>query len=99
MADGTEGAQKLITFGNLKDGLIRGTKFDRTAAVSYTHLDVYKRQASDPSRILSGYGLAEGIFSGCNSLYQWFPAPYGKEYEYFQTGDYAYGSNDDRNYL
>ena len=26
-------------------------------------------------------------------------APYGKEYEYFQTGDYAYGSNDDRNYL
>ena len=31
MADGTEGSQKLITFGNLKDGLIRGTKFDRTA--------------------------------------------------------------------
>ena len=25
MADGTEGSQKLITFGNLKDGLIRGT--------------------------------------------------------------------------
>ena len=31
MADGTEDPQKLITFGNLKDGLIRGTKFDRTA--------------------------------------------------------------------
>lgn len=31
MADGTEGSHKLITFGNLKDGLIRGTKFDRTA--------------------------------------------------------------------
>ena len=27
------------------------------------------------------------------------PAPYGKEYEYFQTGDYAYGSNDDRDYF
>ena len=34
MADGTEGSQKLITFGNLKDGLIRGTKFDRTAEQS-----------------------------------------------------------------
>ena len=31
MADGTEGSQKLITFGNLKYGLIRGTKFDQTA--------------------------------------------------------------------
>ena len=31
MADGTESSQNLITFGNLKDGLIRGTKFDRTA--------------------------------------------------------------------
>ena len=26
--------------------------------------------ASNPSCILSGYGLAEGIFAGCNSLYQ-----------------------------
>ena len=26
--------------------------------------------ASDPSCILPGYGLAEGILSGCNSLYQ-----------------------------
>ena len=31
MADGTESSQNLITFGNLKDGLIRGTKFDQTA--------------------------------------------------------------------
>lgn len=31
MADGTESSSNLITFGNLKDGLIRGTKFDRTA--------------------------------------------------------------------
>ena len=31
MADGTESSTNLITFGNLKDGLIRGTKFDRTA--------------------------------------------------------------------
>ena len=26
--------------------------------------------ASNPSRILPGYGLAEGILSGCNSLHQ-----------------------------
>ena len=31
MADGAEISRKQITFGNLKDGLIRGTKFDRTA--------------------------------------------------------------------
>ena len=31
MADGTEISQNQITFGNLKDGLIRGTKFDRAA--------------------------------------------------------------------
>ena len=31
MSDGTESSPNLITFGNLKDGLIRGTKFDRTA--------------------------------------------------------------------
>ncbi|MFQ9395487.1 MAG: DUF3786 domain-containing protein [Lachnospiraceae bacterium] len=31
MADGTRRLTKLITFGNLKDGLIRGSKFDRTA--------------------------------------------------------------------
>lgn len=31
MTDGTELSQNQITFGNLKDGLIRGTKFDRTA--------------------------------------------------------------------
>ena len=31
MADGIEISQNQITFGNLKDGLIRGTKFDRAA--------------------------------------------------------------------
>lgn len=31
LADGTEESGKMITFGNLKDGLIRGTKFDHTA--------------------------------------------------------------------
>ena len=31
MADGAEISRKQITFGSLKDGLIRGTKFDRTA--------------------------------------------------------------------
>lgn len=30
MADGTENTGQWITFGNLKDGLIRGTKFDQT---------------------------------------------------------------------
>ena len=30
MTDGTEGSQKLITFGNLNDGLIGGTKIDLT---------------------------------------------------------------------
>ena len=31
LADGAEETGHLITFGNLKDGLIRGTKFDHTA--------------------------------------------------------------------
>lgn len=31
LADGTEESKQLITFGNLKDGLIRGTKFDHVA--------------------------------------------------------------------
>ncbi len=31
IADGTQLSDEMITFGNLKDGLIRGTKFDRTA--------------------------------------------------------------------
>ena len=31
LADGTEESQLLITFGNLKDGLLRGTKFDHAA--------------------------------------------------------------------
>ena len=31
IADGTPLSDEMITFGNLKDGLIRGTKFDRTA--------------------------------------------------------------------
>ena len=31
LADGTEESQRMITFGNLKDGLIRGTKFDHAA--------------------------------------------------------------------
>lgn len=31
MADGTPVQQELLTFGNLKDGLIRGTRFDHTA--------------------------------------------------------------------
>lgn len=31
IADGTPLSGEMITFGNLKDGLIRGTKFDRTA--------------------------------------------------------------------
>lgn len=30
LGDGTPASEELITFGNLKDGLIRGTKFDRT---------------------------------------------------------------------
>lgn len=30
LADGVEASNELITFGNLKDGLIRGTKFDHT---------------------------------------------------------------------
>ena len=47
MADGTEGAQKLITFGNLKDGLIRGTKFDRTAEQKLEKL----LQDKDPEKI------------------------------------------------
>ena len=41
MADGTEGSQKLITFGNLKDGLIRGTRFDRTAEQKMCIRDSY----------------------------------------------------------
>ena len=40
MADGTEGSQKLITFGNLKDGLIRGTKFDLGAEFTETKADL-----------------------------------------------------------
>ena len=47
MADGTEGSQKLITFGNLKDGLIRGTKFDRTAEQKLEKL----LQDKDPEKI------------------------------------------------
>ena len=31
IADGTQLSDEMISFGNLKDGLIRGTKFDRTA--------------------------------------------------------------------
>lgn len=31
LADGTEESKQLITFGNLKDGLIRGTNFDHAA--------------------------------------------------------------------
>ena len=31
IADGTPLSDEMTTFGNLKDGLIRGTKFDRTA--------------------------------------------------------------------
>ena len=47
MADGTEGSQKLITFGNLKDGLIRGSKFDRTAEQKLEKL----LQDKDPEKI------------------------------------------------
>lgn len=47
MADGTEGTQELITFGNLKDGLIRGTKFDRTAEEKLEKL----LQDKDPEEI------------------------------------------------
>ena len=47
MADGTEGSQKLITFGNLKDGLIRGTKFDWTAEQKLEKL----LQDKDPEKI------------------------------------------------
>ena len=47
MADGTEGSQKLITFGNLKDGLIRGTRFDRTAEQKLEKL----LQDKDPEKI------------------------------------------------
>ena len=47
MADGTEGSQKLITFGNLKDGLIRGTKFDRAAEQKLEKL----LQDKDPEKI------------------------------------------------
>ena len=47
MADGTEGSQQLITFGNLKDGLIRGTKFDRTAEQKLEKL----LQDKDPEKI------------------------------------------------
>ena len=45
--DSTEGSQKLITFGNLKDGLIRGTKFDRTAEQKLEKL----LQDKDPEKI------------------------------------------------
>ena len=47
MADGTEDSQKLITFGNLKDGLIRGTRFDRTAEQKLEKL----LQDKDPEKI------------------------------------------------
>ena len=55
--------------------------------------------SSGESVPLDGNGLAEGILSGCHTLYQRFLYAYGTEYGHLQTGDHADGAAHDRDDL
>ena len=46
-----EQSSKTLRGDKMEDGIFGGTQLRRPMAVSYTHLDVYKRQAVDDGRL------------------------------------------------
>lgn len=60
MADGTENTGKWITFGNLKDGLIRGTKFDQTVETQLSTI-LKGKKSDDVLNILLELGAEQII--------------------------------------
>lgn len=63
LADGTEESEQPITFGNLKNGLIRGTKFDRTAEQELERI----LNDKDPDKVMEACKSLDAEFMESNA--------------------------------
>ena len=50
----------------MREGKVRCSFCQKTEAVSYTHLDVYKRQTIEGVRILEQKGFRSAVFEALN---------------------------------